>query len=226
MTLSVASAPSGGFCTGLKARKRLKIHKNSQAALKLREPGKQGQTVSSAAEHDHSLYSESRLQRAALALRGRVEHVNGPQRARSRRARPSPFAKDLRALDRSPPCKTAWTFRGTCPRHTQIFDAGVTVFGHRPGGRLFSSGVTAGASELRSRWQGALASDTRPSRANSPRNRVVSRLRGKRSRLLVLDVNTNANPQLNYGTGADLSDDSLADVARPHGQRPHRTRVP
>jgi uncharacterized protein len=45
---------------------------------------------------------------------------------------------------------------------------------------------------------------------------LVSRQLGKGSRLvLVLDVNRSAHSQLNYGTGKDVSDESIADATEP-----------
>ena len=45
---------------------------------------------------------------------------------------------------------------------------------------------------------------------------LVSRQLGKGSRLLVvLDVNRGPDAQVNYGTGKDVSDESIADAAEP-----------
>ncbi len=48
------------------------------------------------------------------------------------------------------------------------------------------------------------------------RSRLVSKMLGKGSRLLVLvNVNKNSFAQVNYGTGKDVSDETIKDAIEP-----------
>jgi uncharacterized protein len=96
------------------------------------------------------------------------------------------------------------------------FDAGVTVFEELPDGELVHLGYWIG--------RASFATDRSVRKLLTPgqalkipfETSVVSRQLAKGSRLLVLlDVNMNAIAQVNYGTGRDVSDESMADADGP-----------
>jgi putative CocE/NonD family hydrolase len=102
------------------------------------------------------------------------------------------------------------------------FDLGVTVFEQLPDGRLLHLAYWLG--------RASFASDASVRRLLTPgkavripfATTVVSRQMSKGSRLLVLlDVNKNFIAQVNYGTGKDVSDESLADADGPLQVRWH-----
>lgn len=96
------------------------------------------------------------------------------------------------------------------------FDAGVTVFQQLPDGRLFHLAYWLGrASFARDPSVRTLLTPGAPVRIPFATT-VVSRLMDKGSRLVILlDVNKNAIAQVNYGTGKDVSDESIADADGP-----------
>jgi putative CocE/NonD family hydrolase len=102
------------------------------------------------------------------------------------------------------------------------FDAGVTVFQQLPDGRLFHLAYWLGrASYARDPTVRALLTPGKPTRLPFTTT-VVSRLMDKGSRLVILlDVNKNAIAQVNYGTGRDVSDESIADADGPLEVRWH-----
>jgi len=102
------------------------------------------------------------------------------------------------------------------------FDAGVTVLEQLPDGRLFHLASWLG--------RASFAADPSLRKLLTPRKverirfetSVVSRQISKGSRLLVLlDVNKNSIAQVNYGTGKDVSDESLSDAGEPLHVRWH-----
>ena len=101
-------------------------------------------------------------------------------------------------------------------------DLGVTVFEQMPDGRLFHLGYWLGRASF-ARDPSVRSLLTPGSAARIPfETTVVSRLMAKGSRLLVLlDVNKNAIAQVNYGTGGDVSDESVADAKEPLRVRYH-----
>lgn len=95
-------------------------------------------------------------------------------------------------------------------------DLGVAIFEQLPDGRLFHLGYWLG--------RASFASDPTVRRLLTPgrvtripfETNVVSRLLGPGSRLLlVADVDKNEFAQVNYGTGRDVSDESVADAGDP-----------
>jgi putative CocE/NonD family hydrolase len=96
------------------------------------------------------------------------------------------------------------------------FDVGVTVFELMRDGRLFHLGYWLGRASFAR--DGSVRSLLTPGNAyRIPfETTVVSRVLAKGSRLLVLlDANKNAIAQVNYGTGGDVSDESIADAKEP-----------
>jgi uncharacterized protein len=96
------------------------------------------------------------------------------------------------------------------------FDAGVTVFQQLPDGRMFHLAYWLG--------RASFAGDPSARRLLTPgqavripfQTTVVSRLMAKGSRLVILlDANKNPIAQVNYGTGKDVSDESIADADGP-----------
>lgn len=102
------------------------------------------------------------------------------------------------------------------------FDAGVTVFQQLPDGRLFHLAYWLGrASFAKDPTVRALLTPGKPTRIPFETT-VVSRLMDKGSRLVILlDVNKNAIAQVNYGTGKDVSDESIANADGPLEVRWH-----
>jgi len=97
------------------------------------------------------------------------------------------------------------------------FDYGLTLYEVMPDGRLFHLGYTFGrASYAKDETKRQLL---QPGKAESIPFRgmpLISRQLSKGSRLLVLlDVNKNSLAQINYGTGKDVSDESIADAKEP-----------
>lgn len=95
-------------------------------------------------------------------------------------------------------------------------DLGVTVFEQTPDGQLMHLAYWLGrASFARERSVRRLLSPGQAARIPFETT-VVSRQLSAGSRLLVLlDVNKNPIAQVNYGTGKDVSDESLADAGEP-----------
>ena len=102
------------------------------------------------------------------------------------------------------------------------FDAGVSVFEEMPSGELVHLGYWIG--------RASYATDRSVRRLLIPgqavkipfETSVVSRRLAKGSRLLVfVDVNKNPIAQVNYGTGRDVSDESIADAGAPLEVRWH-----
>lgn len=95
-------------------------------------------------------------------------------------------------------------------------DLGVTVFEQMPDGHLFHLGYWLGrASYAGHPDKRVLLTPGKPSRIPFETN-VVSRQMSAGSRLLVLlDVNKNPFAQVNYGTGKDVSDESIRDAKTP-----------
>jgi uncharacterized protein len=96
-------------------------------------------------------------------------------------------------------------------------DYGLTLYEVMPDGRLFHLGYTLGrASYAKDETRRQLLE---PGKAESIPFRgmpLISRQLSKGSRLLVvLDVNKNSLAQINYGTGKDVSDESIADAKEP-----------
>jgi uncharacterized protein len=96
------------------------------------------------------------------------------------------------------------------------FDLGVTVFEAMPDGKLFNLGYAL--------QRASHAEDPSKRRLLSPgklervkfKTSLVSRQMLPGSRLLVLvDANKNPNAQVNYGTGRDVSDESVKDAGEP-----------
>nr|AYC80094.1 hypothetical protein [uncultured bacterium] len=96
------------------------------------------------------------------------------------------------------------------------FDLGVTLFEAMPDGKLFflASG-TQRASYSESRERRKLLTPGKEQRVKF-RTTLVSRRMLPGSRLLALvDVNKNPMAQINYGTGKDVSDESIKDAGEP-----------
>ena len=95
-------------------------------------------------------------------------------------------------------------------------DLGVTIFEELPDGRLFHLGYWLGRASFASdRTTRRLLIPGRTTRIPFETN-VVSRLLGSGSLLLlVADVDKNEFAQVNYGTGKDVSDESLGDAKEP-----------
>lgn len=96
-------------------------------------------------------------------------------------------------------------------------DVGMVLYEVMPDGRLFHLTYYLGrASYARDMTRRQLLMPGRKESISFERTRMVSRLLGKGSRLLVtLNVNANPYAQINYGTGKDVSDESIADAKVP-----------
>jgi putative CocE/NonD family hydrolase len=101
-------------------------------------------------------------------------------------------------------------------------DLGVTVFEQTPDGRLMHLAYWLGrASYARDASVRRLLTPGRAARIPFETT-VVSRQLSAGSRLLILlDVNKNPIAQVNYGTGRDVSDESIADAGEPLEVRWH-----
>jgi putative CocE/NonD family hydrolase len=93
-------------------------------------------------------------------------------------------------------------------------DFGLTLFEVMPDGRLFHlTWIVARASYANDMTRRTLLVPGNATMIPFDHTPLVSRQLSKGSRLLVLlDVNKNRNAQLNYGTGKDVSDESIADA--------------
>ena len=120
------------------------------------------------------------------------------------------------------PFETATTVTGTFTGELQVvtnkrdFDLGITVFEAMPDGRLFhlAYGMQR-ASHAESREKRRLLSPGKPERVTFETS-LVARQMMPGSRLLVLvDVNKHPMAQINYGTGKDVSDESVKDAGEP-----------
>jgi putative CocE/NonD family hydrolase len=126
----------------------------------------------------------------------------------------------------SPPFETAATIMGEFEGELAVvinkrdFDLGVTLFEAMPDGRLF---FLASGTQRASYSQGSSGSREKR-RLLTPgkeqrvkfRTTLVSRQMLPGSRLLALvDVNKNPMAQVNYGTGKDVSDESIEDAGEP-----------
>jgi predicted acyl esterase len=96
------------------------------------------------------------------------------------------------------------------------FDLGVTVFEAMPDGKLFNLGYALQrASHAEDPGKRRLLSPGKLERVKFETS-MVSRQMLPGSRLLVLvDANKNPNAQVNYGTGRDVSDESVKDAGEP-----------
>jgi predicted acyl esterase len=96
-------------------------------------------------------------------------------------------------------------------------DVGAVLYELMPDGKLFQLSYFLG--------RASYAPDMETRRLLTPgkvatipftRSRMTSRLLGKGSRILVvIDVNKNSATELNYGTGGDVADGSVADAGEP-----------
>jgi hypothetical protein len=95
-------------------------------------------------------------------------------------------------------------------------DLGVTVFEQMPDGRLFHLAYWMGRASYAGHPEGrTLLTAGRVTRIPFT-TAVVSRRMAPGSRLVtLLDVNKNPFAQVNYGTGKDVSDESIQDAAKP-----------
>lgn len=95
-------------------------------------------------------------------------------------------------------------------------DLGVTVYEQTPDGKLFHLGYSLGrASYANNREKRTLLTPGTPTRIPFE-TQFISRQLAKGSRLLfLLDVNKNPSAQVNYGTGKNVSDESIADAGEP-----------
>jgi uncharacterized protein len=102
-------------------------------------------------------------------------------------------------------------------------DVGVVLYEVMPDGRLFHLTYFVGrASYARDMTQRRLLTPGRKESIPFERTRMFSRQLSKGSRLLVtLNVNVNEHAQINYGTGKDVSDESIADAKVPLRVRWH-----
>lgn len=122
----------------------------------------------------------------------------------------------------SPPFDTPTTIMGEFEGellaviNKKDFDLGVTVFEAMPDGKLFflASGIQR-ASYAESREKRKLLTPGKEQRVKF-RTTLVSRQMLPGSRLMVLvDVSKNPMAQVNYGTGKDVSDESIKDAGEP-----------
>jgi putative CocE/NonD family hydrolase len=94
------------------------------------------------------------------------------------------------------------------------FDVGVTLYELQPDGKYFHlSYVINRASYAKDPGRRTLLTPGKIERIPLGMNKVASKRLGKGSRLVVyLNVNKNPFSQLNYGTGQDVSDETIADA--------------
>ena len=122
----------------------------------------------------------------------------------------------------SPPFEAATTLMGEFEGELMVvtnkrdFDLGVTLYEAMPDGKLFflASGVQR-ASHADSREKRKLLTPGKETRVRFNTS-LVSKQMQPGSRLLALvDVNKNPMWQVNYGTGRDVSDESIKDAGEP-----------
>jgi len=96
-------------------------------------------------------------------------------------------------------------------------DLGLTLYEVTPDGQYFHLSYFLGrASYAKNPTQRQLLIPGQPEHIPFSRSRMVGKKIGKGSRLLLLaNVNYNAFAQINYGTGADVSDESIRDATEP-----------
>jgi predicted acyl esterase len=96
-------------------------------------------------------------------------------------------------------------------------DIGVTLFEIMPDGKYFHLAYYLGrASYTKDMSQRTLLTPGKIETISFDRTRMVCRQLSKGSRLLiVLNVNKNADAQVNYGTGKDVSDETIEDAKEP-----------
>jgi predicted acyl esterase len=96
-------------------------------------------------------------------------------------------------------------------------DIGVTLFEIMPDGRYFHLSYYLGrASYARDMSKRELLTPGKTESISFDRTRMVCRQLSKGSRLLVvLNINKNADAQVNYGTGKDVSDEDIEDSKIP-----------
>lgn len=96
-------------------------------------------------------------------------------------------------------------------------DVGAVLYELMPDGRLFHLSYFIGrASYAQDMETRRLLAPGKVAEIPFARARMTSRQLGKGSRLLlVIDVNKNSGAQVNYGTGKDVSDESIADAGEP-----------
>ena len=102
-------------------------------------------------------------------------------------------------------------------------DVGVVLYEKTPEGKYFSLSYYLGrASYARDMTTRRLLVPGKVEVIPFERTRMVSRQLSKGSRIVVvLDVNKNSFAQVNYGTGKDVSDESIADATEPLRVRWH-----
>jgi uncharacterized protein len=95
-------------------------------------------------------------------------------------------------------------------------DLGVTVYQAMPDGRLFHLGYSLGrASFARDGTRRTLLTPGKSARIPFETTLVARRLEPGSRLLVLLDVNKNPMAQVNYGTGKDVSDESIGDAKEP-----------
>jgi predicted acyl esterase len=96
-------------------------------------------------------------------------------------------------------------------------DIGVTLFEIMPDGQYFHLSYYMGrASYAKDMSKRQLLSPGKVESISFDRSRMVCRQLSKGSRLLVvLNINKNSSAQINYGTGKDVSDETIHDAATP-----------
>jgi len=96
-------------------------------------------------------------------------------------------------------------------------DVGVTLFEIMPDGRYFHLSYYLGrASYARDMSKRELLTPGKIESISFDRSRMVCRQLSKGSRLLVvLNINKNSSAQINYGTGKDVSDETIQDATTP-----------
>jgi putative CocE/NonD family hydrolase len=96
------------------------------------------------------------------------------------------------------------------------FDLGVTVYEAMPDGKLFHLGYALHrASFAENPAKRKLLSPGRPQRLEFESSLVGRQLTPGSRLLVLLDVNKHPMAQVNYGTGEDVSDESIADAGEP-----------
>jgi uncharacterized protein len=99
----------------------------------------------------------------------------------------------------------------------QDMDIGITLFEIMPDGRYFHLSYYIGrASYARDMSNRKLLTPGKVESISFDRTRMVCRQLSKGSRLLVvLDINKNSSAQVNFGTGKDVSDETIEDGKVP-----------
>jgi putative CocE/NonD family hydrolase len=96
------------------------------------------------------------------------------------------------------------------------FDLGITVFEAMPDGRLFHlARALQRASYSESREKRRLLSPGKEQRVRFVTSLVARRMQAGSRLLVLVDVNKHPFAQINYGTGKDVSDESVKDAGEP-----------